>query len=183
MNTNDKDKNKKEDKVEPFYHENEEYRSAFFGKVPDKVIEEIPQKYNEKLIETLVGQLTHPGAREIKDEVLKVLKEGESQDLLVEIIGMKEYVKHRQVLLATCWESGLDFSEYLEKFIALLSDKLTDTPSALEIVTIIEEMPGPFTNERIDSAIKGLDSLSATDPVKNELLTIIRQHLSGLKTA
>src|ERR1044072_4303994 len=150
MNTNDKDKNNENDKAEPFYHENEEYRSAFFGKIPDKVIEEIPQKYNEKLIETLVAQLTGPGAREIKDEVLKVLKEGESQDLLMEIIGMKEYVNPRRILLAACWESGLDFSEYLEKFIALLSEKSTDTPSALEIVTIIEEMPGPFTNERIE---------------------------------
>jgi hypothetical protein len=184
MNTDDKD-NKKENEEnipEPVFHETENFRTAYFGKVPDEIIAGVPQKYERKLIATLVSQLTNPESREIKDEVLKVLRDGESQELLIEAIDMKDYTKHRQVLLAACWESGLDFSKYLEKFISILGEKSTDNLSCLEIVTIIEEMPGPFEPKTIEKALNSLDLLSVSDPLKKDLLTIVHNHLQGFKS-
>ncbi|HET6991759.1 MAG TPA: hypothetical protein VFJ43_10565 [Bacteroidia bacterium] len=175
----DEKENPEEDKIEPFIHEDAEYRSAFFGPVPDKIIEAIPEKFDRKLIATLVTSLTGPQARELKDEVLHTLKAGESQELLVEIIGMKEYARHRHILLATCWESGLDFSDYLEFFVSLLGDKKTDDLSNIEIVTIIEEMSGPFEKKALDNAIKKLRTISVDEPLKKELLTGIIIRLQG----
>jgi hypothetical protein len=173
----DEKENPEEDKIEPFIHEDEEFRTAFFGPVPDKILESIPEKYDRKLISTLVTGLTGPQARELKDEILHTLKAGESQDLLVEVIGMKEYFKHRRILLAACWESGLDFSAYLEFFVSLLGDKKTDNLSCIEIVTIIEEMTSPFDKKALDNSIQKLRSISVDEPLKKELLTEITARL------
>jgi hypothetical protein len=183
MNIDDKKENEDENIPDPIFHETENFRTAYFGKVPDEIVTAVPQKYDRKLIATLVSQLTSPESREIKDEVLKVLKENESQELLLEVIDMKEYAKHRQILLAACWESGLDFSKYLDKFITLLGEKSTDILSCLEIVTIIEQMAGPFDIQTIDKTLNNLDLLSIGDPLKKDLLTIVHKHLSGFKSA
>jgi hypothetical protein len=169
--------NKDEENIEPFIHEDAEFRTAFFGPVPEKILESIPEKYDRKLISTLITGLTGPEARELKDEILHTLKAGQSQDLLVEVLGMKDYAKHRRVLLAACWESGLDFSAYLDFFVSLLGDKKTDDLSCIEIVTIIEEMTGPFDKKMLENSIKTLQSISAEDPLKKELLTGITEHL------
>lgn len=170
-----------ENKIEPFIHEDKEFRTAFFGPVPDKIIESIPQKFDRKLISTLITQLTDPNARELKDKVLHTLKAGESQKLLVEVIQMKEYLKHRQILLAACWESGLDFSNHLDFFISLLADNKTDDLSCVEIATIIEEIPGPINSKVLEAALKNLEILAFTDPLKKELLAGISEKLQKLK--
>ena len=138
-------------------------------------------KFDKKLISTLITQLTDPNAREIKDEVLHTLKAGESQKLLVEVIGMKEYFKYRQILLAACWESGLDFSNHLDFFISLLADKKTDELSCVEIATIIDEMRGPFDTKILDIAFKNLEIISFNDPLKKELLTEISKRITSFK--
>src|SRR5665213_1074281 len=100
MNIDDKkDENAEENIPEPVFHETENYRTAFFGKVPDEIAQVVPKKFDQKLIATLVTQLTNPDSGEIKDEVLKVLRDGESQELLVEVMQMKEYAKHRKTLI------------------------------------------------------------------------------------
>lgn len=182
MNIDDKKENEEDNIPEPVFHETENFRTAYFGKVPEEVLG-VPAKYDRKIIATMVSQLTNPESREIKDEVLKVLRDGESQELLLEAIGMKDYLKHRQILLAACWESGLDFSKYLLNFITLLGEKATDILSCLEIVTVIEEMPGPFENTTIEKAITSLDSLSISDPLKKDLLASVHHRLNSFKTA
>ena len=162
-----------EENIEPFIHEDAEFRTAFFGPVPDKIIEAVPQKFDRKLISTLITQLTDQNARELKDEVLHTLKTGEAQKLLVEVIAMKEYVKHRQVLLAACWESGLDFSNHLDFFIALLSDKDTNDLCFVEIATIIEEIPGPIDPKILAQAQEIFQKTTFEEPLKREFMTLI----------
>jgi hypothetical protein len=176
----DEKENPEEENIEPFIHEDKEFRTAFFGPVPEKILESVPEKFDRKLIANLITQLTGPESRELKDEVLHALKAGQSQELLVEVISMKEYFKHRRILLATCWETGLDFSNYLEFFVTLLGDKKTDNLSCLEIVTIIEEMPGPFDKKSVENSLKTLQSISLDEPLKKELLTGITDRLKTI---
>lgn len=178
----DEKENPEDDNIEPFIHEDAEFRTAFFGPVPEKILETIPDKFDRKLIATLISQLTGPDARELKDEVLHTLKAGESQELLVETIAMKDYVKHRKVLIASCWECGLDFSAHLDFFVSLLGDKKTDDLSCIEIVTVIEEMPGPFDNKTIDSSIEKLKSIAIDNPLRNVLIEGIITHLNNFKS-
>jgi hypothetical protein len=165
-----KDNNKEDNIPDPFYHESEEYASAFFGKVPEKAFETFPAKADEKTKAELVNQLTNPELRESRSDVLSLLKENESQHLLLDIISDEDYEKERPALIAACWETGLDFSKHLEKFIDLLEDKRTDDFSAIEIATVIDEMPGPFDAKVLEKCIRQLESFSVKEPLKREML-------------
>ncbi len=181
MGIDDKKENGEEHIPEPVFHETENFRTAYFGKIPDEVAQTVPVKFERKLIATLVTQLTNPDSREIKDEVLKVLKEGESQELLMEVIGMKEYAKHRRTIIAACWECGLDFSKYLDAFVSLLGEKSTDELTCLEITTVIEEMAGPFDEKVLDRNLERLKTISVDEPLKKELLTTVHNRLKEFK--
>jgi hypothetical protein len=173
-----KDENKKDEKIpDPFYHESEDYTSAFFGEVPGKILETIPGKTDDKTKSELVNQLTNPELREFRADVLALLKENESQDLLLEIISDKNFKKQRHFLIAACWETGLDFSKHLEKFISLLEDKNTDDFSAIEIATVIDELPGPFDEEILEKCIRRIESFSVKEPLKREMLNGISLRL------
>lgn len=173
----EKDKNKEENIPDPFYHESEEYTSAFFGEVPEKILETFPAKADDKTKSELVNQLTNPELRETRADVLALLKENKSQNLLLEIISDEDYTKERHFLIAACWETGLDFTEHLEKFIDLLTDKNTDDFSAIEIATVIDELPGPFDEKVISSCLRKLESFSVNEPLKREMLNGISLRL------
>ena len=175
------DKKKDEKIPDPFYHESEEYASAFFGEVPEKILETIPGKTDDKTKSELVNQLTNSELREFRADVLALLKENESQDLLLEIISDKTFKKQRHFLIAACWETGLDFSKHLEKFIDLLSDKNTDDFSAIEIATVIDEMPGPFDEKVLDNCISKLETFSVNEPLKRQMLNEISLRLRSFK--
>jgi hypothetical protein len=168
---------KDEKKPEPFYHESAEYSSAFFGPVPDKILESLEGKTDDKTKKELAEQLSDPQFRETKPDLLNMLRENESQDLLVEMIADKNFRKQRAVLIAACWETGLNFSKYLEVFVHLLSDKYTDDFSAIEIATVIDEMPGPFEKEMLENCIRGLEKMAVANPLKIELINGIQLRL------
>ena len=46
-----------------------------------------------------------------------------------------------------CWESGMDFSNHLEVFVKLLQAPSTSPEVLLEVITVVEEMAGPFDPE------------------------------------
>ncbi len=170
----EKDNNKKDNNVpDPFYHESEDYVSAFFGEVPEKILETLPAKTDDKTKNELVNQLTNPELRESRADVLAVLKGNESQKLLLEIISDEDYTKERAVLIAACWETGLDFTKYLETFIDLLADKNTDDFAAIEIATVIDELPGPFDEQVLAGCTIKLESFSVNEPLKREMLHAI----------
>lgn len=171
------DKKKDDNIPDPFYHESEEYSSAFFGKVPEKVFETFPAKADDKTKAELVNQLTNPDLRETRSDVLSLLKENESQSLLLDVITDEDYEKQRPALIAACWETGLDFSRHLEQFIDLLGDKSTNDFSAIEIATVIDEMPGPFEEKVLEKCIRQLEAISAKEPLKREMLNGIALRL------
>ncbi|MEO5642849.1 MAG: hypothetical protein ABIQ40_00805 [Bacteroidia bacterium] len=173
----EKDKKKDEKLTDPFYHESDEYTSAFFGEVPEKILETFPAKADDKTKSELVNQLTNSELREFRSDVLALLKENKSQNLLLEIISDEDFKKERHFLIAACWETGLDFSKHLEQFIDLLEDKNTDDFSAIEIATVIDEMPGPFDDKVLLSCLRKLESFSVNEPLKREMLNVIALRL------
>ncbi|HTL81881.1 MAG TPA: hypothetical protein VL651_09270 [Bacteroidia bacterium] len=174
---NEKENDKGEKIPEPVFHESENFMSAYFGKVPDAVLNQSATKPDMKLISSLVAQLTDPNQKETRIQVLSMLRDAQAQDLIVSIIAMKEYIKHRAALIASAWESGLDFSKHLDFFIDLALDP--DFIICLESCTVItENMDGPFDATLLKEANGKLEKASAThreliDPVveKFNLLT------------
>ncbi len=175
------DKNNKDNIPDPFFHESEEYTSAFFGEVPEKILEAFPLKTDQKTKKELVIQLTDKEVRDARPDVLLLLKENNSQNILLEIITNKTYKSQRHFIIAACWETGLDFTAHLEKFINLLEDKDTDDFSIIEIATVIDELPGPFDEKVLDNCISKLETFSVNEPLKREILSGISLRLRSFK--
>mgnify|MGYP001046011424 FL=1 len=64
-------------------------------------------------------------------------------------------------LLRICWESAIDFSEYLDVFVDMLLHE--DFIAALEASTVIENLHGNIPEEKIHIAIQRLKSESNED--------------------
>ena len=73
---------------------------------------------------------------EHKDAGLELLKNEKSIDFLLEAIADTEQKNHKAVLIAACWESGLDFKGHEVFFAELALD--TDLFVSLEAITVLD---------------------------------------------
>jgi len=111
---------------------------------------------DQKLISNFIGLLVDPTNRELKAEVLNILRNAKAQQFLVDLIGLKQYEKHRKELIMACWESGMNFSKHLIFFAELGAN--CEYPEAIEALTVIDEMHD-FTDIReCEMAVKVLSS-------------------------
>ena len=157
---------------EPVFHETENFISAYFGELPEDVAKSVPRQSDKKLVDSLIVQLTDPRMRETKDEALRLLKEHNSQELLVSVIAAEEDLSKRRTLIAACWETGLDFSKHLLFFVELAVDGDYDT--CLEAMTVItENMAGPFDAAEVEKAGKLLAPVSDTKDGRTPLIEAI----------
>lgn len=115
-------------------------------------------------IANLINLLTSETNRDIKEEVWKMLKQEENGlNILIEAIANSNEKNLKSVLVATCWEAGIDCSKYLSVFIDLALNE--DYYCSLEAITVIENMEGPFEEaelleykENINQALNNSDS-------------------------
>lgn len=137
---------------QPVFQFSENFSTAYFGKLPETELGEQRTTSDRKLISNFISLLIDPANRDLKHEVLSILRNSNSQQFLVDLIEMKEYFKNHKELVMACWESGMDFSAHLGIFAKMISDQNTSAEVLLEVVTVIEEMTGPFDPEVVQSA-------------------------------
>ena len=114
-----------------------------------------------------LSDLIISGKREDKDLALQILKKEDGRDLLLSAIANKNNKEHRALLIAACWESGLDFSNYLELFVLLI---LTGAYyECLEAVTVLEQMESKLPEETRLLAVKKLEEALITHCEKSYL--------------
>jgi hypothetical protein len=131
------------------YFNSKEYHTTIIGLGAD---DQTPA--NEGKVSTLIDLLTDPANRDIKEEALLTLKKEKAGDVLLGAIASPKSDGKKHILVAACWESEINFSKYLPFFILLaMSD---DYLIALEAITVIENMEGPFEPEHITEGIKKL---------------------------
>ena len=82
--------------------------------------------------------------------------------------------------MAACWESGLDFSKYLEFFIQLIIG--SDYGLCMEACTVIECMEGPFQTNTQELCLSKLIELCEKDKEKQQLLEPVIEHLKNLQS-
>ncbi|MCX6295396.1 MAG: hypothetical protein NTX97_04895 [Bacteroidetes bacterium] len=107
---------------------------------------------NEDKITTLISLLSNPSNKEIREEALLTLKKEKGGETLLLAIASPKAKDVRNILVAACWESEINFSKYLPFFILLALDE--NYLVSLEAITTIENMEGPFTETTINEAIK-----------------------------
>ena len=157
---------------QPFYHETENFSSAYFGQVPEH-LQPTEGKADKQLMANIVSLITDPRNREHKEDALALLRKHDARQLLVDMLDMKEYAKYRKELLETCWESGLDFSNWLPVFVNFLFDQ--DDEIVLEASTVISEMPGPFSPENLAISVEKLTAFPAAHALYPMVSTIHRK--------
>lgn len=100
----------------------------------------------EPLIESLDIQKEEKSVAEII-EFLSSLKSSGAVVKVMESVYNPNYAHHQIKILSTIWNSPLDYSKYLSEFVALAVKG--DFMVALECLTILENLEGPFEESAI----------------------------------
>jgi hypothetical protein len=99
---------------------------------------------------SLVSVFHAPIADKCKEHLLiffNDLSATDAQETMIQILMDPENLVIRQVLLSTIWNSRLDYSSYLAEFVEMAVEG--DYLEALECLTIIENLEGPFEESDI----------------------------------
>jgi hypothetical protein len=96
---------------------------------------------SSEIVPHLIELLNHAQSREIDLAIIGLLNDLKQKSVRIEIIRAlknQKYEKIHQVLLASCWQSGLDYSEYLDFFVDIFISGSFEI--AFEAYTVIESM-------------------------------------------
>jgi hypothetical protein len=124
----------------------------------DQAIREIREDEDFSIVPDLVDVLLHardPYLITRLTTLLADVKEAEVKNILVSKLVEAGEEEGRANLLRVCWESAIDFSEYLEIFADLLIDG--DYITAIEASTVIENLNGDIpagTRTRVVERLK-----------------------------
>lgn len=80
-------------------------------------------------------------------EVFSSLKDSGAVEPMMEILKDDAFSSIRQELLSTVWNSALDYTFYFPDFVLFATEG--DFMVALDCLTILENMPGPFEERHI----------------------------------
>lgn len=127
-------------------------------------------------IPILVEMLHQSQNPEIKTKIVGIfanLKDKDSVPLLIEAIQNQKYAPELKQLVSSCWENGLNYTNYLSLFVDLLISH--DFLVAFEAYTVITNMETTIDQAKIDTEIEKLDQAmhTTTDEKKALMLDVI----------
>lgn len=127
-------------------------------------------------IPILVEMLHQSKNSEIKAKIAGIfanLKDKDSVPLLIEAIQNQKYAPELKQLVSSCWENGLNYTNYLSLFVDLLIRH--DFLVAFEAYTVITNMETTIDQAKIDTEIEKLDQAMHTtaDEKKALMLDVI----------
>lgn len=115
-------------------------------------------------------------------EVFNDLKDTEAIPFMMELVLDDNNMDIRQLLLTTMWSSKLDYSAYLPDFVSIAAEG--DFMEALECLTIIENLEGPFSEQLIlESQLHLRDYVqdnAPKDPQKAQIMSEIALFIKDL---
>lgn len=128
-------------------------------------------EFNDDKITNLVNLLTDPVNKEYRRDVLSALRENQQNavPILIEAIRTHKNHENSHLLIAACWEAELNFSNYLPFFTQLALEE--SYLPAMEAITVIENMSGPFNKQEITESINKTENfLAKNDQEKGPLI-------------
>ena len=102
------------------------------------------------VIPAIIDELTTEGHSEknmLLLDFLAIIKTPNAIHSFIEALENNEFRNKRQLILNSIWNSPLNFSEYLSKFVEIALNG--DFMETLECLTIIENLPGPFDEKAV----------------------------------
>lgn len=144
-----------------------------------KAVKSLKVHGNETVIEPLLVVLAQDKSQKLNDEITDLINTTKSTKVPAEIAKAlvdERFNGIRQTLLASIWNSGLDYRSYLgEIATAAVRGEMMD---ALECITIIENIDGALTEDQIFEPLLVLkqylaESNNDSDSKKNMLREIV----------
>jgi hypothetical protein len=145
-------------------------------------LKEIKQSGQPHIIPLIIGLLDNHQDDEVSKEVLALLgqlKEKEVIPFIIEEINAKHTQNYSDKLIMTCWQSGLDYSEYIDVFTRAFIHGSFQT--AIECFSVIEEWIHNSPAEKIAASRQMLiDHLNETSEEKKafymELIKLVESN-------
>ena len=136
-------------------------------------IEEIREHGNADILPTLISLLFNNTSEESRIsavEVLNDLKDPMSVPVIAEALNTFRGKSGFHVLVASCWQNGLNFSPYLDVFVDLMINE--DLQVAIEAYSVIEENIHLLENDERMKLVEEIRAgkTSSMDECKTNLL-------------
>lgn len=119
-------------------------------KVVSKAIKSLEKNGDSSVIRPLAERLCVDISEKNEKELLELLSSLKDTSVVVEMMDVladDSFEKIRQKLLTTVWNMKVDFSNYIDEFVEIAVHG--SFLEALDCLTIIENMEGPFMEENI----------------------------------
>jgi hypothetical protein len=124
------------------------------------LIDLLKRTKNIQVSSAIVGLLMDLKNQAAVEEIISALKNEDLHDI-------------RKTLLTSCWQSGLNYSKYLDFFVELFI--VNDFEIAFEALTIIENIEESYPDDMINPIIKKLKSghIRETGPKKELFIEMV----------
>lgn len=116
-------------------------------------------------------------SREEKDEALKHLKANNAQAFMMSAISKTKNAEQKAQIIASCWETGLDFSKDFNFFVDLIGDK--DFHVSFEAFTVIQEMESEIDKSSLTLALEKLKKIKEPSISVTDAIQFIEQKLNA----
>jgi len=142
------------------------------------------------VIEIVVAAAVASEHRQVKKEIFEFLSnviDPQAKDLFLKFIQEEKYGAVRQELLTVIWNSKLDYSSFLAEFVEIAIEG--NFMIALECLTILENLAGPFEEHQLLEAQLHLKEYIVSDrsmeegqktTVISEIALFIREQNEGV---
>ena len=104
------------------------------------------------------------------------LKEKDAAPILAAAVGNPDYTEILTILVAACWQNGLDYSGHIDTFVDVISDASYE--AAIEAFTVIEDSIGELEQGERDRLLSMLnermeDADTQRRPLLGELVRVL----------
>lgn len=124
-----------------------------------KAVKALKMSGNETAIEPLIDLYCSSKNNAVKAEIVDLLnsiKSTKVPPVVIDCLVNEKYASARQVVLSSIWNSNLDYTDYLLE-IAEVTQK-GEMMDAMEFLTILENMEGTLSEEKIMDALLSMKS-------------------------
>lgn len=142
-----------------------------------KAIKALKIHGDESAIEPLVKLYSKTKNNAIQSEIVDLLNSIKSTKVpavLIPCLTNEEYSNARQVMLGSIWNSNLDYTDYLSEIVE--TAQKGEMMDAMECLTILENMEGTLSEEKIMDALVSIKSyLSENTSVNTPKMGLLRE--------
>ena len=122
--------------------------------------------------------VSHKSSREEKDEALIALKENKAQNFMISAISKTKNPEQKAILIAACWETGLDFSKDYLTFINLIGHE--NFHVSFEAFTVIQEMEAEIDSDTLKKSLDILKNVKEPGISVNDAIEFIEGKLKAI---